>query len=76
MHYIYLPAAKLLYLITLFQKTYLKLNGDYCLFCGLLQRLQYSLYCTEKTLQVNRVKVTLRRLRLRLKHNKRLLTRT
>jgi hypothetical protein len=29
MHYIYLSAAKLLYLITHFQKKYLKLNGDY-----------------------------------------------
>jgi len=39
MHFIYLPAAKLLYLIQHFQKTYLKLNEDYFLCCGFLQPL-------------------------------------
>lgn len=59
--------AKLLCLVTLFQKTYLELNGDYFLSCGLLH---YTMRCTEKAFKLRKVKVTLRRLRLRLKQNK------
>jgi hypothetical protein len=70
MHYIYFPAAKLLYLITLFQKKYLKLNGDYFLSCGLLQPLTVHTRSTEKALQVTKVTPTLRRLHLSLEHNK------
>ena len=39
MQFIYLPAAKLLYLLSQVQKTYLELNGDYFLYCGLLHPL-------------------------------------
>jgi hypothetical protein len=72
MHYIYLSTAKLLYLITHFQKTYLKLNRDYFPLAGYYSPLQH-MRNTEKVLKVTKLKPTLSRLRLGFEHNKHVL---